>query len=364
MADLMECSNEWATRPVDERFVSLTDLHAKVLGVREHSKSLAVASRAIKAAPVNGGLAVVGPDGSAVHPTHWAFGQLAQRAGAPAGYLRTLPSEMAVDCINWGLVNREVEDIGVLLYKNGGAPRINAITGPSYGRIWNSQISGALVKQFGDGVTGDWRVPGIRGKKLEEVTKGNTTLYAGDRDMFVFLADEERRIEIPNRRDGKPGSMARGFFVRNSEVGAGVLEVTGFLFDFVCQNRIVWGAEEIKQVRIRHTSGAPHRWVEEVRPAVDAFARGSAKSLTEGIIQAQRSRIGTPEAVEKFLAGRFTRSQVSKIAQAHKQDEHRPIETLWDAAVGATAYARSIEWQDERVEVEREAGEILKLAKA
>ena len=36
--------------------------------------------------------------------------------------------------------------------------------------------------------------------------------------MFVFLADEENRIELPNRRAGRFGAFARGFFVWNSEV--------------------------------------------------------------------------------------------------------------------------------------------------
>ena len=45
------------------------------------------------------------------------------------------------------------------------------------------------------------------------VTKDNTTLFASGRDMFVFLADEENRIELPDRRAGCSGSFARGFFV-------------------------------------------------------------------------------------------------------------------------------------------------------
>jgi hypothetical protein len=81
--------------------------------------------------------------------------------------------------------------------------------------------------------------------------------------MFVFLADEERRIEIPNRRNGQPGSLARGFFVWNSEVGNTTLGAGFFLFDYVCCNRYVWGADQYTEVRIRHTSGAPDRWIEE-----------------------------------------------------------------------------------------------------
>ena len=43
-------------------------------------------------------------------------------------------------------------------------------------------------------------------------------------------------------------------------------------------------------------------------------------------------------------------------------DEQHPIESLWDAAVGVTAYARAIPYQDERIELEREAGRILDMA--
>src|SRR5205085_2945852 len=97
----------------------------------------------------------------------------------------------------------------------------------------------ALVERFGDGVSGHWRVPGEFGNRIT-VTKENTTLFASDRDMFVFLADEDRRIDVPGRRNGS-GSMARGFFVWNSETGDKTLGLGFFLFDYVCANRIVWG---------------------------------------------------------------------------------------------------------------------------
>jgi hypothetical protein len=45
-------------------------------------------------------------------------------------------------------------------------------------------------------------------------------------------------------------------------------------------------------------------------------------------------------------------------------EEGRPIETLWDATTGATAYAKSIPWQSERVDFESLAGDILELAVA
>lgn len=362
MSQLMQANREWSSRPADQRFTSLTELDAYVQAVKSASHAKSLSSRAIQCVPVEGdtrALMCVGPNGGAVGITHWSFDQLAKRAGAPAGYLRSLPAPMAADCVNYGLhVTRDVDDLGILLYKNGGPAELRAVTGPNYGRIWNATITRALVERFGDGLSGDFRVPGEFGKTVA-VTKDNTTLYASDRDMFVFLADEQHRIEVPNRRDGKSGAMARGFFVWNSEVGSATLGISTFLFDYVCCNRIVWGSQDYAEVRIRHTSGAPDRWLEEVAPAIESYANSSASNVVRAIEDARAQRI---DNVDEFLAKRFTRPQVSAIKAAHMSEEQRPIETLWDATTGVTAYARGIQHQNERVQIEREAGKILDMA--
>lgn len=358
--ELMQASRQWATRPDDERFLSLPDMYAMAQNAKAKSCPKIVSSRAITTRPVEGdtrGLVAVGPSGQAVNFTHWSFGQLAQLAGAPSGYMRDLPAELAADCMNYGLQRRNVEDVGVLLYNNGKS-ELRAVTGPNYGRVWNTQVIHALMERFGDGRTGDFRVPGEFGKDVD-ITKQNTTLYASDRDMFVFLADEKHRIEIPNRRDGKAGTLARGFFVWNSEVGKTSLGIGTFLFDYACSNRIVWGAQAYKEVRINHTTKAPDRWIEEAVPAIEAYANSSAASITDAVILAQSKRI---DDVDKFLNGRFTRNKASAIKAAHMTDEGRPIESLWDAATAVTAYARGIAYQDERIELEREGGRILELA--
>lgn len=363
----MKANREWSTRPADQRFESLTALHAFVTNQHEQSRARVISSRRIECAPVDDdgrALICTGPNGGAVALTHWSFGQLAQRAGAPAGYLRTLPAAMSADCINYGLQTRDIEELGVLLYKpDSGLPVLRAATGPDYGRVWNANLTRALVERFGDGLTGDFRVPGEFGKAVT-ITKDNTTLFASDRDMFIFLADEQHRITVPNRRDGRAGDMARGFFVWNSETGSSTLGIATFLFDYVCCNRIVWGGTQYKEIRVRHTAGAPDRWLDEVSPAIQSYASGSAASVVQAITDARNKRIGGEDDVTEFLSKRFTRSQVSAIKAAHLADEQRPIETLWDAATGATAYARSIAYQDARIEIEREAGRILDMASA
>jgi hypothetical protein len=273
--------------------------------------------------------------------------------------LRTLPAPLAADCLNLGLIRRDVEEVGLLMTRTDDGLDLRAATGPNYGRVWNSTITSALVDRFGDGVTGDWRVPGEFGKAIE-VTKANTTLYASDRDMFVFLADETRRIEVPNRRDGQAGSLARGFMVWNSEVGSQTLGVAMFLFDYVCANRIIWGQQEYREIRIRHTAGAPDRWIDAVQPQIEAMSRSSDYSITQMIAAAQQKKI---DDVSAFLAKRkFTGSQIEGIRAVHAIEEGRPIESLWDAQVAVTAYAKGIQHQDSRIELEREGGQILAMA--
>lgn len=358
MATLMQASNQWASRPTDERFTSLTEMQAAMAAQRAISRAVVTSSRRISAVPMpdNKGLVIQGDAGVPYAPTHMAFGQLATLAGAPAGYLRTLPSPLAADALNYGLqYARDVEDVGLLLSMNDGG-QLRAATGPRYGRIWNSDIVDALVRSFGDGVSGDtFRVPGEFGKAVE-VTKENTTLYAGDRDMFVFLADEQNRIEMPNRRDGQAGSLARGFFVWNSEVGSATFGIAAFLFDYVCCNRIVWGAQEFKQVTIRHTASAPDKWIEEMRPALMSYSNSATTSITQAIEDARSNRL---DNVSEFLAKRYGQRMGKAIEAAHLADEGRPIETRWDVVTGATAYARGIENQDARVALERDAGSLM-----
>lgn len=366
--ELMQASNQWATRPDDQRFLSLTDLARHVRDARANSVQRVLPNRRLLAAPVEGDaserrLVVIETEsGAPVIPTNWAFGQLAGVVGAPAKYLRELPAPLAADCINHGLAAQDVSEVGILLRKDGDElPGLAAVTGRNYGRVWNDDVASALVKRFGDGRTGDFKIPGEFGQQVA-ISKSNTTLYASDRDMFVFLADEENRIEMKDRRNGKSGSLARGFFVWNSEVGAQTLGIATFLFDYACSNRIVWGATGFKEVRIRHTSGAPHRFIEQVTPALERYAASETHSITAAIEEAQASKIGNRERVDEFLGKRFTRSQVKAINLAHELEEQRPIETLWDAVTGATAYAKTVTFQDERVALERKAGEIMEVA--
>jgi hypothetical protein len=376
MTTLMQCSEQWAKRPSDERFLSLDEMAAKKQAIRDASVANVIPNRALKfvAHPGNErkGITIEGTNGY-YDPTHFAFGQIASLAGAPASYLRTLDPALVADNLNYSLkFNRDVADIGVLRTKvtsematdyNGGDfyehVELRAATGPNYGRVWDVDIINMLRGKFGDGRTGDFRVPGEFGKDVP-ITRDNTTLYASDRDMFVFLCDENNRVEMKNRRNGQGGSLARGFFVWNSEVGSSTLGAAFFLFDYVCMNRIVWGVQDFKEIRLRHTSGAPDRWMEGIVPVLKDYANSAAAPIEQTIAIAQQKRVD--DDLEAFFKKRqFTVAERRVAEEAHLREEGRPIETLWDAVTGVTAAAKTIRNQDDRVALERKGGALLDL---
>ena len=376
MTTLMQAHEQWAKRPADERYLSLHEMQAKMKSLRDRSAADVQSTRKIavlpdETDPRHRGLSIgidTGPlAGLAMEPTHWSFGQLCSLASpgnSPATYFRDsrLPAPVIADCLNYNLrFTRDVESVGLLAsYGDDGCPgALRAATGPHYGRIWNADAVDMLVDRFGDGVTGDWRVPGIPGldpgiSQRVTVDRENTTLYASDRDMFVFLADEDRRIEVAGR------SLARGFFVWNSEVGDKTLGAGFFLFDYVCANRMIWGADQYTEVSIRHTKGAPDRWLDEVVPVLTEYSHGSPLPIIEAIEQAREKRLG--DDLDQFLATRFGKRLVEPLKAIHLVEEDRPIETVFDVTVAATAHARSIPNTDKRLEIEREAGQLLQAA--
>jgi len=190
-------SSEWFSRPDDERFLSLGDLARAVRARSEHSRTRVVEAALIRVQasrkdPERLLLTLPGAD-TPVAPTHWSFGQLAAQVGAPAAYLRQLPAALAGINLQYGLTSYRAEQIKTLETDNGRV-ELRAATGPDYGRIYDHELVEAVQRIAGNGV-GDtrWKVPGVLDwstgmyNPRVDITKETTTLYASDRDVFLFL---------------------------------------------------------------------------------------------------------------------------------------------------------------------------------
>lgn len=259
------------------------------------------------------------------------------------------------------------------LEADNGRVELRAVTGPDYGRIWDHELVAAVMKIAGNG-TGDtrWKVPGVLDwatmthNPFVDITKDTTTLYASDRDVFLFLVDDTNPIEAGRLADGSPDLYFRGFYCWNSEVGSKTLGIASFYLRAVCMNRNLWGVENFEQITIRHSKFAAQRFAHEATPALTSFANSSATPFIAGI-RAARERIvaRTEEDRDGFLRKRgFSKSETSKIIETVLHEEGRPPESVFDFVQGITALARGKAHQDARLELEGKAKRLLERAAA
>jgi hypothetical protein len=364
-------SSEWFRRPSDERFLSLDALYDRVRARADVATTSIVESKKIRVEarmddPERLSLLVPGAD-ALIAPTNWSFGQLCTLVGAPAAYLGKLPSAIAGINLQHGLVEHRAEQVKMLQAQDGRA-ELRAVTGPDYGRIWDHELVDAIMRFAGSG-TGDtrWKVPGLLDwstmhyNPRVDISLDTTTLYASDRDVFVFLVDDLNPIEAGKLPNGEPDLYFRGFYAWNSEVGRTTLGVATFYLRAVCMNRNLWGVENFQTIRIRHSKLAPRRFVEEAAPALTHFADSSPRSFVDGI-QAARERIvaRTDEDRLTFLTQRgFTKAQSSNIIATVLAEEGEPPASIYDFVQGITAVARTREHQDSRLELEGKAQKLL-----
>ncbi|GAA0309218.1 hypothetical protein GCM10009087_19080 [Sphingomonas oligophenolica] len=367
-------SSEWFSRPDDEKFLSLTTLYDSVRRRADRASTRVVESRAVRVEARSDNperLMLFAPgDDNPIAPTNWSFGQLASLVGAPASYLRQLPAALAGINLQHGLITHRGEQVK-LLQTEDGRTELRAATGPDYGRIWDHELVSAVMNFAGDGV-GDtrWKVPGtIQWGNMHynphvDITKDTTTLYASDRDVFVFLVDDTHPIEAGKLPNGEPDYYFRGFYAWNSEVGSKTLGIATFYLRGVCANRCLWGVENFEEVNIRHSKFAAARFAHQAAPALEHFADSSAQPFVSGI-NAARDRIVArkDEDREDFLRKRgFSKTETSKIIQTVLVEEGHPPESLYDFVQGITAVARSKTHQDGRLELEGKARKLLEKA--
>lgn len=342
-------SRQWATRPADERYATLADLKAAVSSRRSHSEQFTVTTSALHTVAEGEEVLVRGRHANATL-THWAFGQLARTAGAPAGYLRTLPAHIASNALNHGLAS-STEKNTVLFTEGAKHPMIRAVTSDSYGRIWDADVVSLVESLTGDG---GWAPPPAR----EVNGSSNAGLYASDHDVFTFLVNEGRRVEVGGE------DLGRGFFCWNSEVGNRTFGICTFLYRYVCGNHIVWGAQDVREVRIKHYSRAPLRARrDEVGPWLRRYAERGTYAEVRLVQGAQRTLLAEKtEGVADFLRGKagFTLTEAEQsLAYAKREEPNSDPRTLWAVANGATAYARDQQFNDDRFAIEAKTAKLL-----
>ena len=363
---LTRASKQWLTRPDDERYLTLDDLYDAVCGRARESRVLTVPNRSLLARgseTAGGDLTLEQEDVGVLSPTHWSLGQLATLSHTPAKWIREVAGgpagpAFAAHAVNLGLRHLAGPEKVQLMSQPGemGGQSLRCLVGPDYGRIYDYEVVKAVRELNSDN---RWRVPAASYSASNP--KRATTLYASDRDVFIFLVDDRNPVSF--EADGIRRDLFRGFMVWNSEVGSHRFGLMTFLYNFVCDNRIVWGARNVKEIEIRHTRNAPERFMREALPRLYAYAESSVVQVEEQLERAAAKKVaGSDEAVLDFLRSHdFTKREGERVIELAKSEEGG-ARTLWQLVQGGTALARAIPHADERVTLERRVSRLLKAA--
>jgi len=374
---------QWATRPADQRFWNTQDMHDFVTAVKERSTETQTGLDALRVAATPTDDLVLTRGNGRLAFTNWSFGQLCRKIGAPAGYLADLPASLAASCLNESIksaAKREGNACKLLHYQNG-CNRLRALTGPDYGRIWNTDVTSRLIRlQEEQG----WRTPptrtgGAEGEESRPATAADCMgasfirpgdmispggLYASDRDMFAFMVDSQHPIN-----DGSPDGLWRGFFAQNSEVGDCSWILTFFKFRGTCGNHIIHGGELLREIRIRHVGTANDRAMKALRADLTEYMNQSAAKEEAIIVRAQNLCLGEDkEAImDKLFGLKVASRQIlgaawDRAIETATVDEDGPVDTVWGYTQALTRYSQTLPWMDRRTDLDRAAGKVLALA--
>ncbi len=359
---------EYYKRPADQRFSDIDALEQSVLSRRQRSVAFDVSPGAFEFSHTaeDGVIVLARKVDSPAKPTHYSFGQAAGLVKFNAESLRLLGEGGRHDLVAANLnaalqirKDRLDKDVKVMLVdaEDGeSAPTLQAVTSPTYGRIWDADVVKATRKildanpQFQNPL--EWG--GKRGG-----------LYASDRDVFMLYVDGGSIVDggADLLNGGDRDQLHRGFMVWNSEVGSSTFGIAAFLFRMICGNHMIHGIEGTKLVKIRHTSGGPERFVNEAIPALKEYVNASAGPIESAVKAAKGILLPAEDTkfTDFFVKKGFTKSEVKK-AKAFAEAEEGGARTLWQMQQGFTRAARDLAFMDARTELERRAGKLLDLA--
>jgi hypothetical protein len=352
--ELFHANKQWSTRPADERFSSLSDLYnaTKSYAATAEEKTAPVSD--IRVENIDDDVQLVGKRGTPAKLTHWAFGQLSARVGAPASYLRELPATLAVQNLNHGLKHCEDQTTFKMLFHSNGGLLCRAFTSEEYARIWNWEVAARLMVLEQRGWTP--AKPDIR-----KSAGDYPALYASDHDMFAFVRNNEARIKEP----GNPEGLQRGVIVQNSEVGASSLWLLKFMYREMCGNHIIWGASNVMEIKVRHTGYARERW-QRYDAEIRRYAESSAVDDEAKIARSRTVKLGNnkEEVLDKIFGMRalgLSRKTIDASYDAAIPDMDGAPNTQWGLVQGITRFSQTIKFADQRTTIDRAAGKLMEV---
>ena len=255
-----------------------------------------------------------------------AFSQYASFLGFPGDVLAKCPSKLAADNLKHFTFLKGDEPVFV----RTEAGDVRAFLGGAYKAVDHREVIDAFLRSK---LTYDVNYAGLTAKR-----------------MFMVAIEPSSKFEGP---DGSV--MHHGTYVGNSETGEGGFWGCDFFYDYICQNRNIWGFRvrggEFKKIHrgdVRDSLTRLMEWIgtdrrAEIKKAQEIFARMSEDGMgadSEKLIDWLHNDRGIQKKIaeqalaiarDRWPSGDYTRfriySGLTKAAQAFGPDKRYEVET-------------------------------------
>jgi len=353
-------SHQLMSRPDDEIFPDIDSLIAH-LEWREAITESAPFQKIEVVSHTTGVPVALLLDDTEYHPTHYSWTSVCQLAGAPPKYINTLSPELASRCLNYGIARRADkmgQESNVALTSGD---TVRAFYSDKYSRLPDVEVAKCVrdtAYPLGYRPAGEFA--GKRGG-LAPVKPEATGLYASDRDIFLFLANEEGGFEI----DGD--TFYHSLIVTNSEGGVRRVSFISALYRYICGNYLIWDAKDILQVSGVHRGDTPYKVLDmmgKVLAGYDQYRRQMAEVDRARIIAARTTAFAdTPELAAERLHKeyRLPKKQSEVVLKYAADDRGYPQDPLsvFGIAQGMTLASQTNPYMDSRFDLDVLAGRVL-----
>lgn len=356
---LTQANREWASRPADERMPDLTALHLKAVAQKNAAveKDTPFATLRVESHEDN---LYLSRGQAACRLGNYAFTQLCGRIAAPADYLANLPATLAAQNLNHGLANRVKDAAGSatakLLFHKNGEWLVRCLTTDVYERIWNCELTERLL---------DRQAEGWEPARPDFNKQGDDfpSLYLGDRNMFAFIRLRNQVIENPVQGFSGTAPIYKGYIVWNSEVGDKKIGGMSFLYNGMCGNHLIWGAQDVFEFEARHV-GNVRRNLGLFAARIREYGRKSmaedgaiVKRAAHKLIAASKTEVLDALFGKRGL--KLSRKTIEAGYDAVVPDQDGGPNTVWGMVQGLTRHSQTLTNADARTEVDKAAGRVM-----
>ena len=364
--NLLDASAQLAHRPTDEHFADFATYLRAAQRDKTNSREIELDSTSLQVV-AEGDKLLLGRGTGAYGLTSYSFGRLAQIIGAPRGFLSDrLSPAVAAAAINDALQRTEKVSLKLLIGSttdadlNGTDLKIRAITSPTYCRVWDADLL-REVHEWLLPVGFKPALPTINTDSQQNNIHGNNkpALFRGDRDSFAFYMTDK----VSEGHGDRP--VRRGFLHTNSEVGHRAIKTSRFVFDDVCANFIIWGAQHVVSKKIIHRGGSSadaqllRRFRTELRQCTPELVSTELEILRNAAVVAFAP---TVEKAAERLTKQFNLTQAfaKQALEAARLEENRGLSELTHAWVanGVTSAAKATGNADSLFELATVGGDI------